>query len=387
MRLHAELARGALARRADRALVPAARDRWSFSETSLLLHVEPEKISAGNVLSWLRERVSGAFDPRTGKAWQLSAANTTDGGSVLSLVCAHAIADGAAMIDAVLRANGTAPALPAPARPRLPAALLSDVVDAAGQLRDVARWAVRARIPKSPPGQPKPVENRAADPQWTVPHVIAECDTAELAAAAGRHGGSVTTLFAAALTRIARSTSAPDAETIKVALPVSGRTEDDTRCNTTRIAMAAFTADALGTRDLAALKEESKRAYRALATPAPQAVPLALLQMLPDRVIRKLPAPPPATVLASSLGTVPEEFRTIGGAEATSVAATAHYPGIGPAEVATIGRGVIGWLTTAGERTTISVCGLDPAGIADTTRLAELVTAEFADWGTGVTTW
>jgi len=303
------------------------------------------------------------------------------------------VADGAAMIDAVVRANGGGPPLSAPVRPHLPAALLSDVADALAQVREVATWAARAARRRRPaPATPATTRKPAtppepADPRWTVPHVITECATTALTEAARRRGGSVNMLFATALARIARTTSAPGADTVGVALPVSGRTEDDPRSNTTRIAAAAFASDALADRDLAAIKQESKRAYRALATRAQPPVALALLQMLPDAVVRKLPQPPAATVLASSLGALPAQFREFDGLTATSVAATAHYPGIGPDEVATIGRGVLGWLSTAGERTTISVCGLDPAGIPDTARLAELVEAELVSWGIETASW
>ncbi|OLT39989.1 hypothetical protein BJF85_06475 [Saccharomonospora sp. CUA-673] len=355
--------------------------------------------------------MTGEFAPRAGTAWQLSAADTTDGGGVLSLVCAHAIADGAAMVDAIVRANGAASGLPVDPAPGIATAVRSDLRDAAGQLATVGRWvvsavvtAVRSSLRKaraspdtaSPaPASPSTESPAAASPtaveepapvghRWSVPHVVAECDSAVFARIAKSHGGSTNTLFSAMLTRM---TAATGADPIPVALPVSARSDDDVRSNTTRIAQAAFPADALAGRDLGTLKDESKRAYRALAAAGPPPVPLALLQMLPEFVLRRLPVPPAASVLASSIGTVPDEFRTIGDLTATAIAASAHYPGIGPDELASVGRGVMGWLTDAGSRTTVSVCGLDPAAFRDRTALSEVVTKEFADWGIEVRLW
>jgi hypothetical protein len=312
---------------------------------------------------------------------------------VLSLVAAHAVADGGMLIDAVRRANGGGLSLPVPARPSFPVALVSDLNDAIGQLALVARWAVgriTAARKASPQGGPQPsTPPSPVDSEWTMPHVVAECDTGELAAVAQRHGGSVNTLFAAALARIACTAAGrpDDAGPVKVALPVSGRTEDDPRANVTKIAMAWLDPRALGDRDLTPLKQECKRAYGALATAPAPPVPLALVQMLPDRIVRKLPQPPPAMVLASNLGELPAPFLKIGAVTARSVAATAHYPGVGPAELASIGRGVTGWLTVAGSRTTLSVCGLDPTGIPGTARLRELLTRELTGWGIHIGLW
>ncbi|KAA9162025.1 hypothetical protein FPZ12_012335 [Amycolatopsis acidicola] len=344
-------------------------------------------------MTWLHSRVSAGLDPARATAWQLSYARTGDGGAVLSLVAAHAIADGAALLDALRRAAADEPPLRIPDRASVLRTLLSDVADGARQSRIVAKWlAGRPRLPragKKPQGKPAPGEP-APHPDWTMPHVVVECDSTELAHAAEHHGGSVNTLFAAALARIARAAAdredAPEPD--KVALPVSGRLgADDLRANSTKIAMAVFGSEALRKRELAPLKAACKKAYVALAAAPAPPIPLALIQMLPDRVLDRLPQPPAASVLASNLGEPPPAFRELGGVTAKSVSATAHYPGIDAAEVATIGRGVAGWLMITGERATVSVCGLDPGGIPGQARLLELIVGELAEWGVGARPW
>ncbi|WP_093414925.1 hypothetical protein [Saccharopolyspora flava] len=363
----------------ERTWVPGARDRWSRASGRTPLHVEPEPVA--DVLGWLDGRVSADFDPATGLGWQLSFARTTDGGAVLSLVAAHAIADGAALLDAVTRADGGTPApVTEPSGPL--AAILDDLADARKQLSAAARWVLnRPRGTKKTPPPAKTSPQAPAD--WRVPHVVVECDSADLARTAAARGGSVNSLFVAALSRVAATAGCADA-VVPAALPVSGREPDDARANSTRIAVAGLDRSVLDEQDLAEVKAECKRAYQRLAAASPGSQPLALLQMLPDTVVRRLPPPPAATVLASNVGRLPGELC---GAPVRSVSATAHYPGAGPEEVATIGDGVTGWLSDSGERSTISVCGLAPGRINDVEELRELVVSEFAAWGVAVRPW
>lgn len=372
------IAAGALSRKADRAWFPIARDRWSRSATSRPLHLEPEPVS--DVLGWLDGRVTADFDPAIGRAWQVSFARTTDGGAVLSLVAAHAIADGAALLDAVVRADGGTPA-PVPARNGPLATAVDDLADGLQQLRAVADWAINRPRGKRTPAHAKAKPEAPAG--WRIPHVVVECDSAELARTAAARGGSPNSLFVAALARVAATAGCADG-IVPAALPVSGRETGDARANSTRIAVAGLDRSVLDQHDLAAVKAECKHAYQRLAASSPASQPLALVQMLPDAVVRRLPPPPAATVLASSLGRVPGELC---GAPVRSVSATAHYPGAEPAEVATIGDGVTGWLSDSGSRTTISVCGLAPGRINGVDELRELVTSEFASWGLAVRPW
>ncbi|WP_406692575.1 hypothetical protein REH65_12650 [Saccharopolyspora sp. ID03-671] len=343
------------------------------------LHVEPEPVT--DVLGWLDGRVSADFDPAAGRGWELSFARTTDGGAVLSLVAAHAIADGAALLDAVVRADGGTPA-PVAERDGLIPTVLDDLADGGRQLRTAVRWAItRQRGEKSsPPTRPVPPQ---APEGWRVPHVVVECGSDELARTAAAHGGSVNSLFVAALSRVAAAAGCAG-DVLPAALPVSGREPGDARANSTRIAVAGLDRSVLEEQDLAEVKAECKRAYQRLAASSSAAQPLALLQMLPDAVVRRLPPPPAATVLASNVGRLPGELC---GAPVRSASATAHYPGAGPEEVATIGDGVTGWLSDSGERSTISVCGLAPGRISGVEELRELVVAEFASWGVVVRAW
>ncbi|MEV4647124.1 hypothetical protein [Saccharopolyspora sp. NPDC049357] len=342
------------------------------------LHVEPEPVD--DVLGWLDGRVSADFDPATGCGWQVSFARTTDGGAVLSLVAAHAIADGAALLDAVVRADGGTPA-PVPARGGALSTAVDDVADGLQQLKAAVSWAINRPRSKRTPSPAKAAPEAPAG--WRIPHVVVECDSAEIAKSAAERGGSVNSLFVAALARIAATAGCADG-VVPAALPVSGRETVDVRANSTRIAIAGLERSVLDEQDLAEVKAECKRAYQRLAANSSASQPLALVQMLPDAVVRRLPPPPAATVLASSLGRVPDELC---GVPVRSVSATAHYPGAEPAEVATIGDGVTGWLSDSGSRTTISVCGLAPGRINGVDELRELVTSELASWGLAVRPW
>lgn len=377
------LADGALGRRADRALVPGARDRWSRASAVPVVR-RGSGLAPGAVLDWLRAQAGATdLDPAAGPGWALGLADLTGGGSVLSLVVSHAVADGGAMLDAVRRAaTGTDP-LRAPERPGLAGALVGDLRDAGGQVRDVVRWwrERQPAPPSSPTASPAPVRDR---PGWRPPLVVVELATAGVGAAAETAGGSVNAWFVAWVADVVgrvRATTAPSV----LALPVSTREPDDHRANATRIARVEVSP---GERDLGVVRAACKAAYERLAAgPGAEPVPLALVQMLPDLVVRRLPVPPSAAALASNLGAPGAGFDAPVGVPVRAAASIAHHPGADAAEMRAIGGGVAAWASTCGARTTLVVSGLDPDRLADDAALDDHVTAALAAWGLTGTRW
>ena len=386
--LAARLSAGALARRADAALVPAARGRWSRAEHRPYVAHDGVIAEAG-VLSWLRRRAAVRLDPATGRGWELAQVDLTDGGAMLSLVVSHAVADGGAMVDAVARAGAGAAPLVAPPRPRGLRALALDACDAAGQVAEVGAWLAQRR--RGAPGRrtAPPVAGPAGaeapeaplDPAWTTPLVVLELSAPEVDRVAAAHGGSVNAWFATLVAGVAgRVLGRPD-DPVPVALPVSTRGADDPRANATRIARVEVLASHVAQRDLAAVRARCRTAYAALDDgPGVEPVPLALVQMLPDAVVRRLPAPPGARALASRVGELPEAFVSAAGVPATSVAAIAHHVGAPPEEVRAIGGGIAAWSCTVGDRITVSLAGMAPHLLADDDALAGPVQAELARW-------
>ncbi|MCR6030949.1 hypothetical protein GGQ22_05780 [Nocardioides sp. zg-579] len=408
------LATGGLARRVDRALVPAARDRWSAADHRPAVQ-HTDALPPGEALAWLRRHGSVPLDPTTGRGWSVATASLTDGGSLLSLVVSHAVADGGAMVDAATRAGERSAPLVLPPRPALLPALAGDVRDAAGQVAEVLRWGL-ARLPRgggsrssapapAPAAMPTPSRPDApgasptANPgvDWTTPLAVAEVSAVEVADVAARHGGTPNTWFVALVAGVAarlRGTDAP----IPVALPVATREPGDLRANATRIARASISpapsADPAvpedpAALDLTAVRAACKDAYRRLAQAAAAAepVPLALVQMLPDAVVGRLPQPPVAAALASNVGELPDGFVRAAGLPARSVTAIAHQVGAGAAEVRASGGGVAAWMCTTGGRATVSFAGMDPDRVADDEALAAAVLAELDRWGVRAERW
>ena len=103
-------------------------------------------IAQDAVRCWAEQRVVDGLDPEQGTGWQLAAARIDGGGMVLSLVCSHMIADGAAMIAAVRQANQAQPSVRAAdlgSRPSLIRGLVDDFDDTIGELKPIVEWAAR----------------------------------------------------------------------------------------------------------------------------------------------------------------------------------------------------------------------------------------------------
>jgi len=143
------IADGSLHRRVVRTRVPGARHRWAPAGTLPVLDLQTAAVAVDRIGTWAQAQADVPLDPARGRSWRLAAADIAGGadgagavvGGIVSLTCAHAVADGAALIDAVVRASTHADPIVVPAPERGPRALLADAADAAGQAAAVARWA------------------------------------------------------------------------------------------------------------------------------------------------------------------------------------------------------------------------------------------------------
>ncbi|MFD6446938.1 hypothetical protein ACFWEJ_17655 [Promicromonospora sp. NPDC060204] len=434
------LAAGSLHRRVVRARVPGARHRWAPAGTLPVLDLQTAPVPEGGIGAWAQAEADVPLDPAKGLSWRISAADVagrpgaggagTVAGSVVSLTCAHAVADGAALIDAVVRAATHAEPIVVPAPERGRRALLADAADAAAQAAAVARWArdkARAKAQAAaqeaapqieaaeapgtrhepvppPPDEPVPAgsagvpvaagpaaepADHAADAGWRVPVLHVELPADQVTQAAAAHGGTPNTWFVAFLARLVHATGRFPGEPVPVALPVSTRGADDPRANSTKIARVTIPADVLAHRDLGWVRAAAKEAYTAVgqAEPGVAPVPLELVQMLPDTLVGRLPQPPVAAALASNLGRPPEGYTQAAGGPVRAVATLSHYQGASAAELRAAGGGLVAFCTTAGRTTTLSVAALDPDRVADADTLRRLVLAEAEAWKLPAAPW
>lgn len=440
--LAGHLAAGALHRRVVRARVPGARHRWAPAGTLPVLDLRTAAVAEDGIGTWAQAEADVPLDPARGRSWRLAAADVVapgdDGtatvvGGIVSLTCAHAVADGAALIDALVRASTRADPIVVPAPERGARALLTDAADAAGQAAAVARWAqARARqaardrraagraVGEIEPGRAEDPASRGAesrgggrgdamphgggapeaapgvlpaspatDATWRAPVLHVELPSERVAEAAAERGGTPNTWFVTFLARLVHATGRFPGEPVPVALPVATRGPDDPRANSTKIARVTLPADVLDARDLGWVRTAAKEAYAAVgqAEPGAAPVPLELVQMLPDTVVSRLPQPPVAAALASNLGKPPAGYTHAPGGSVRAVATLSHYQGATAAELRAAGGGLVAFCTTVGATTTLSVAALDPDRVPDAGTLRALVLAEADAWRLPAVPW
>ena len=400
-KLRDNLSGGLLARRVVSSTVPTARARWVASNVSHSLDFHPHFIESTEVSAWADGCIDDDIDPETGLGWRLAAAPLTDGGTVLSLVASHMVADGGALIAAFAAANSPS------VHPRsVPtedgiAAIGSDLRDAVGQVRSVAGWLVNTAasalpiptrsgpgivVPRSQPTRSQPTAG-AVDADWVSPHAVAEVDAGTWKAAAQRWGGTSNSLFIAVLTAASgQAGRASIGDSVQWSLPVSDRTVDDTRSNATKIVKIEVPVADAADRDLSTIRKISKAAFTAFAARQaaglpPAGISQALVQMLPDAVVARVPQPRDgAEGLASNLGALPEVFTTVAGIGARAVSGRATFAGADAAFARSLDGGLTAWLCETGASVTVTVHAMDPDRFVDDLALRDHLAEALGRW-------
>ncbi|MDF2581474.1 MAG: hypothetical protein K0R33_117 [Mycobacterium sp.] len=93
-----------LGRRIERSPLPFGRHRWVSSSGPDSIAVSTRERARAEVWDWANERARIPVDPETGPAWHLGVQPLTGGGSAVSLVFSHTIADGAASTLSIVSA-------------------------------------------------------------------------------------------------------------------------------------------------------------------------------------------------------------------------------------------------------------------------------------------
>ena len=404
-RLRAALASGPLGRSVRRSALPCARDRWVAAPDARPVHVERQAVAAGDVLGWADERAAVDLDPESPAAWELSAASTTDGGGVLSLLTSHVVSDGGAHIAAVTAAVtgvdiGRLPLDGSPATRR------DDVGDGLRQLGRALRGGVAATRVSSHRDEvgdaqtsvqtPRRPDRDGDDRPYRPATVVVDCDADQWEQAARRHGGSANTLLVAvAVEVLLASGRAEPGRPVRVSLPVSLRGDRDLRSNATSgvsVDVDTCVVDGVGRApDLAAVRSACRREFSALAegTRRDTLTPLKpLLQMLPDRVIARLASTMAAPLcLCSNLGDLPAEFAAPLGVPATSVLMRSVTQGVTPSMMRRTRGGLNAWWSRHGPTVTLAVLGVDPDHFGSQDELARLVQQACRRWGIDTRRW
>lgn len=402
-RFHAQLAQGFLARRVQPTRVPFARPYWLPATASLPLSWDPVPVADDEVLDWYFAQSRVDFDPATGRVWRLSAASTTAGATLVSLVSSHVASDGGAVLfavgDALARLDerpdfATGSGRLVGTRPRN--SLSANLIDAGRQLRAVAtgiRAAIAARGVTEPDRNPRPAHPEVSlASRWAPADLVIQFDLAEWNAAATRRCGTTNgLLIALGAGLLGRSGRVGDTAEIRVDIPHSMRVLDDPRANATTGLPISVTYRTGERVDLTAVRAAVKRAATAYRDPAttPAVQHLQPLQMiLPRLVLRRFARTAKAPeCLCTNLGETARGVADFAGHRADAVL---MRPVVCVNDTAMFRRVEVGVnlsFATDGHTVTLAVTGADPDRFPTRAALRELLSAEFESWGLTPSFW
>ncbi|GAC79217.1 hypothetical protein SAMN04488550_3716 [Gordonia malaquae] len=380
-RLGDGLRAGRLSRLAVRTAGPT-RDLWRFTPDAGVVATSELQVRPGGEGDWARTQLEAPVDSVAGPSWRLTAAPTSDGRVLVSLVFSHVVADGGAILAAVDEAVRGCPR-PLDVDGGRPVA---DALSLSRATVSAARELFRNRGP-SAAREPRPT---ADDVPFTCPTIAVTVDSDLFDATARGADGTPNTLFVAlVLGVLERSGRVATGDAVQINLPVSTRGEDDLRSNASSAATADVTVSDDRYDDLSELRASCKAAYvRRERDVDPFVSTVVVAQALPDAVVRRLAAGAGTPLcLASALGDLPSSFATLGGATTGPVAMRSTTVGASAAQLAAAGGGVSAWSSRTPGVVTLCFAGLDPLAIPDRQRITDLVLGELERWDLPAQVW
>ncbi|QLL07793.1 hypothetical protein [Mycobacterium vicinigordonae] len=329
-RFHHDLGQGLLGRRIERPALPFARHHWVEDRIPSTLDIAARARPRGEVSDWLDERSQLPVDPESGPGWHLGVAPFTDGSTGVSLVLSHNLIDGLGLAIVIIEAAlgktrdlGYPPPLSRTRwrglveDARLTAKDLPEVARALATGAKLARKQARERRSNPRPAAARPVavrgagSGRAGDDVVLVPAISIYIDLDEWDARAEVLGGASHTLAAALAAKLGERIGRrrPDDGVVTLQVPISDRTEDDTRAMALSYARVSVDPAALTT-NLREVRAAIKQTLKALKeTPDPAKAMLWLSSFAPKRSLKRLvarmPADPDQPVFCSYLGDLP----------------------------------------------------------------------------------
>ena len=414
VRIGARLARTPISRLLRDQRLPLSRQHWVAAGSDGGNAIMDDPIEPSAVLEWVERAAAIRFDIRHGPVWQLRTAPLTDGGAVVSLCSSHAVGDGYLGGTSMLSCVGDDDAV-LDYRPGRPG-LVDDLRDAAGQaltiganVAGLARGMIEKRLAGDAtgapgrPGEPTPItsrsvpaappvseEERAREVPVPTPLSIVDIPSRQWAEVHTAAGGTSNSLFIAIVVGlIVDAGRATWDDVVRVAVPMSIRTDGDTRANSTTGLTVDIPAAWSRDHDLAAVRERAKQSYTGVATPSALVRLQPLMQALGDSVVKKLSANAATPLaLASSGGRVDPMFAGLGDpGRIGAVASRATTQGVSRERLRRLRGGLAAWFNEAGDTVTLAVSGLDPAAFPTSADLLAGIEKECARWSLSTTSW
>lgn len=382
---HAALRRGRLGRVVAPAIIPAAGDRWSARAVFAPIAVTDTPIAAGDLAAWIAEQADAELRTYGGPAWRLAATGLDNGGSAVSLLVSHTLADGhafcTAIADAVAdrriemsyRSDGFGWL-------RLFGSDLWETARRSRRLFVAAGLALRLALTGRDAVTDRPVQRDVLDDKdFRLPTVALALPAASWHAAARARGGTDATLAIALLAAIAAAVGRTDDRgRVRMMMPVSTRADGDDRANALNsIDFEVDLPDGVPV-DLAPLRatlKEKLRASAARGQDVPPLIPIAvaLPRTLYGKLARRAATDPTSTV-CSYLGDIDPELLRIDGRPATSFMLGLINQSLDSRPVVTArGGNLYGSLFESGDQILVRISGFHPPKLVDTTQLTDLI--------------
>ncbi|OBF29913.1 hypothetical protein A5724_02330 [Mycobacterium sp. ACS1612] len=392
-RFHHHLQRGRLARRIERSPLPFGRHRWVRASDASDLEVTQTPRPRDEFDDWLIEQAHTPLDAEHGPGWHLAVLPFTDGGTGVSLVVAHSLIDGVGLAMALAEAtSGVDSALtfpPAKSRRRW-RALREDARQTARDLAAVGR-AARAAIRmarRRRAGAATPKRFRGSDEQIALPSATAFIDAREWDACAKALGGTSNALLAGLAADAAHRMGRVADKAVLLSIPVSERTEGDTRANAvTNVDVTVDPADVSS--DLRGVRAAIKQALvNHNSVPDERAALLPMVPFVPRRLMKRMVSVATgdgASVVSSHLGEVPAEVTRLDGSDADYCTARSVYPGVTTATMHRTG-GVLGFICgRVNGKVGISVLSYQPGQTNSNAHLRQTLASTFAAFSLNAT--
>ena len=295
-RFRHNLGHGLLGRRVERSALPFGRHHWVAWSGPADIDVADHAVRREQVVVWADKQAALPIDPEWGPSWRLAVLPLLDGGTAVTLVVSHTVADEVAASMAIADAvKGVTADLgyPPPHSRAKHKALVEDSRAIARAVPDIGRAAAAAvRIARrggvvSPPRVGAPVAGGSR--MVTLPSVTAQVGTAQWDERANSLGGTSNSLLLGVAARLGRRLGwSPEPGPVTLSVPVNERTPGDTRGSA--LTAVTVTADAeTVTTDLRPLREQIKTALTTLGDVRDGLFgPLPLVPLTPKALARKL---------------------------------------------------------------------------------------------------
>jgi hypothetical protein len=314
---------GLLGRLIERSPLRPARFRWVSGRGPLDVDIAHSARPRAELSDWADERSQIPIDAESGPGWHLGVLPLTDGTTAVTMVLSHYLIDGLGLAvtitDAVL-GNTRDFGYPPPRSRSWRRAVAQDGRLMARDVRDagralvaaakLARKQARAQEGAARTSAPRRIELGAVDGDdpIVVPAVWVQFDAEHVESRGQALGATGSTLIAALAAKFGEGLGRrrPTDGIVTLHIPVSERTEDDTRANAMSIARVTVDPTHLAT-DLRDIRTAIKQALKTVRETPDESLQLrALIPFTPKRALKRMVdagfTDPDVPLLCSNMG-------------------------------------------------------------------------------------